>query len=52
VTVSVDFNDALPVEQVESAVTRLTRQIKATDSRIQRVFIEAERGEDHFESSD
>lgn len=52
VTVSVDFKDALPVGQVESAVTLLTRQIKATDSRIQRVFIEAERSEDHFEPSE
>ncbi len=52
VTISVDFNDALPVGQVESAVTRLTRQIKATDPRIQRVFIEAERSEDHYEPSD
>jgi cation diffusion facilitator family transporter len=51
VTVSIDFNDALPVGQVEKTVTRLTRQIKATDPRIRRVFIEAERGEDHYEPS-
>ena len=34
---------------VERTVTRLTRQIKATDPRKQRVFIEMERSEDHYE---
>ena len=49
VTVSIDVNDTLAGGQIERTVTRLTRQIKATDPRIQRVFIEMERSEDHFE---
>ena len=49
VTVSIDVNDTLAGGQIEKTVTRLTRQIKATDSRIQRVFIETERSEDHYE---
>ena len=49
VTVSIDVNDALAGGQIERTVTRLTRQIKATDPRIQRVFIEMERSEDHYE---
>ena len=49
VTVSIDVNDALSGGQIERSVTRLTRQIKATDPRIQRVFIEMERSEDHYE---
>jgi cation diffusion facilitator family transporter len=47
VTVSIDVNDALAGGQVEKTVTRLTRQIKAVDPRIKRVFVELERGEDH-----
>jgi cation diffusion facilitator family transporter len=46
-TVSVDFAGNLTSDQVEIAVTDLTGRIKATDTRIQRVFIEAERKEDH-----
>lgn len=46
-TVSVDFARNLTADQVEVAVTEFTRRIKAIDARIQRVFIEAERGEDH-----
>ena len=46
-TVSVDFIDALSAEQVEAAVTELNKRIKVIDPRIQRVFIEAERREDH-----
>ena len=49
VTVSIDVNDTLAGGQIERTVTRLTRQIKATDPRIQRVFIEMERSEDHYE---
>jgi cation diffusion facilitator family transporter len=49
VTVSIDVNDALAGGQIERTVTRLTRQIKASDPRIQRVFIEMERSEDHYE---
>jgi len=49
VTVSIDVNDTLDGGQTERTVTRLTRQIKATDPRIQRVFIEMERSEDHYE---
>jgi len=47
-TVSVDFARNLTADQVEAAVTEFTRRIKAIDARIQRVFIEAERGEDHL----
>ena len=46
-TISVDFLDALSAEQLEDSVTALTKKIKAIDSRIQRVFIEAEHTEDH-----
>ena len=46
-TVSADFIDALSAEQLEAAVTELNKRIKAIDTRIQRVFIEAERKEDH-----
>ncbi len=47
VTVSVDFIDGLAAEALESAVTELNRRIKTIDPRIKRVFIEAERREDH-----
>lgn len=47
VTVSADFIDRMSAEDLESAVTELNQQIKAIDARIQRVFIEAERKEDH-----
>ncbi|MBT8071356.1 MAG: cation diffusion facilitator family transporter [Xanthomonadales bacterium] len=47
VTISVDFVDALTSAEIEQAVTQLTRTIKATDLRIKRVFIEAERQLDH-----
>lgn len=47
-TMSVDFVNALSADEVESAVTDLNGRIKATDPRIQRVFIEAERREDHY----
>ena len=46
-TISVDFLDALSADQLEDSVTALTKKIKAIDSRIQRVFIEAEHKEDH-----
>ena len=46
-TISVDFIDALGAEQVEATVTELTLQVKSIDPRIQRVFIEAERPENH-----
>jgi cation diffusion facilitator family transporter len=46
-TISVDFIDALSAEQLENSVTELTRHIKSIDPRIKRVFIEAERREDH-----
>jgi divalent metal cation (Fe/Co/Zn/Cd) transporter len=45
--ISVDFADSLSAEHVEAAVTELTRVVKSVDSRLQRVFIEAERSEDH-----
>ena len=47
VTVSADFVDAITSEQLERAVTELNARIKGIDTRIQRVFIEAERREDH-----
>lgn len=47
VTVSADFIDRMSAEDLESTVTELTQKMKAIDSRIQRVFIEAERKEDH-----
>ena len=47
VTVSVDFIDALSARKVEKAVTQLTRSIKEVDQRVKRVFIEAERQQDH-----
>ena len=47
VTVSVDFIDALSARKVEKAVTQLTGSIKAVDPRVKRVFIEAERQQDH-----
>jgi hypothetical protein len=46
-TISADFIDVLPAEHLEYSVTELTKKIKAIDSRIQRVFIEAEHREDH-----
>lgn len=47
VTLSADFVDTLSAGEVESAVTELNGQIKAVDSRIQRVFLEAEKRIDH-----
>jgi divalent metal cation (Fe/Co/Zn/Cd) transporter len=46
-TVSVDFVDALSASELESAVTNLNKRIKRIDPRLQRVFIEAERRQDH-----
>jgi cation diffusion facilitator family transporter len=51
VTVSADFIDGLSAENVEAAVTELNRAIKTIDDRIKRVFIEAERREDHDSES-
>ena len=48
VTISADFIDALPAEQLETAVTELTKRTKSIDERIQRVFIEAEGRADHL----
>jgi divalent metal cation (Fe/Co/Zn/Cd) transporter len=45
--VSVDFIDGMPAEQLEASVTDNNGRIKAIDPRIRRVFIEAERREDH-----
>jgi cation diffusion facilitator family transporter len=47
VTVSADFVDAITSEQLEKTVTELNARIKRIDTRIERVFIEAERREDH-----
>jgi cation diffusion facilitator family transporter len=46
-TVSVDIARNLTADQLELAVTDLTVRIKALDQRVKRVFIEAERREDH-----
>jgi cation diffusion facilitator family transporter len=46
-TISADFVDALSAEALEATVTALNKQTKAIDQRIKRVFIEAERREDH-----
>ena len=50
VTVSVDFIDSLSSGKVEMAVTHINKTIKAVDPRIKRVFIEAERAQDHSDS--
>jgi len=50
-TISVDFIDALSSAELEQAVTQLTKTIKATDPRIRRVFIEAERQSDHHKKA-
>lgn len=47
VTASVDFATDLSADDVESCVARLTQKIKAIDSSVRRVFIEAERRDDH-----
>ena len=48
VTISADFVNTLPAWKIKAAVTSFTQQIKATDPRIQRVFIEAESKEKHY----
>ena len=47
VTISADYVEAVADKQLEKSVTELNARIKGIDSRIQRVFIEAERREDH-----
>jgi cation diffusion facilitator family transporter len=47
VMLSVDFFDGLDSSEVETATTELNLLIKAADSSIRRVFIEAERTRDH-----
>lgn len=47
VTISVDFESNMNSDDVESCVTGLTREIKAIDSSVRRVFIEAEKLSDH-----
>jgi cation diffusion facilitator family transporter len=46
-TLSIDFVDTLTAGELETTVTELNGKIKAIDQRIQRVFIEAERRENH-----
>ncbi|RLA33898.1 MAG: cation transporter [Gammaproteobacteria bacterium] len=46
-TLSIDFVDSMSAEELEATVTQLNGRIKAIDNRLQRVFIEAERKEDH-----
>ncbi len=47
VTVSVDFGSDLSADDVETSVTALNTSIKALDDRIQRVYVEAEKGTNH-----
>ena len=47
VTLSLDFRSDLSADDVESGVTAITLAIKAIDSGIRRVFVEAERRVDH-----
>jgi len=42
VNLSVDFINGVPAEEVESAVTQLTKRLKQSMPRVKRVFIEAE----------
>ena len=51
VNMSLDFSDQLGIGELESLVTRLTREIKALDPSIKRVFIEAESRENHEHST-
>jgi cation diffusion facilitator family transporter len=47
VAVSADFADGMSADELERRVTTLTREIKAIDPSVRRVFIEAERRIDH-----
>ncbi len=47
VTISVDFASAMSSDDVESCVAGLTREIKAIDPSVRRVFVEAEKFFDH-----
>ena len=47
---SVDFVDQLPSERVEAIINELETQIKAEYPEIQRLFIEAQDKDHHFES--
>ena len=47
VTLSVDFRDGMDSSALKTAVTELNRTVKEVDPSIRRVFIEAERFEDH-----
>ena len=40
---SVDFNDEVKAGEVEAAIERLTREIRAEHPDVKRVFVEAER---------
>jgi cation diffusion facilitator family transporter len=48
VTLSLDFVDGIDSSEVEAAVTEMNRSVKAIDPSIRRVFIEAERSQDHL----
>ncbi|UCG71907.1 MAG: cation transporter [Chromatiales bacterium] len=48
VTISVDFSPSMNSDDVETCVSELTREIKAIDPSIRRVFIEAEKIADHL----
>ena len=51
VTVSADFIEGMSANEVEADVTRLTQAIREVDPRVKRVFIEAERSQDHLETT-
>ena len=51
VTVSVGFKPGLDSGGVQNAVTQINQEIKALDTHVKRVFVEAERREDHFDPS-
>jgi divalent metal cation (Fe/Co/Zn/Cd) transporter len=50
VALSLDFRDNGTASEVEQAVTRIERRIKAAHSEVKRVFIEAQDRESHSRS--
>ena len=49
VTLSLDFKNDLTADDIETGVTRITEAIKKIDPGIRRVFVEAQRRDDHQE---
>ncbi len=50
VALSIDFIDTATAAEVERAVTRIERKIKATHPEVKRLFIEAQDREAHYRS--